>query len=96
MRALEQYPENSHRSNTATNDDDEYEHVSHIKGRTCGTLSKSEWEAACKSFCHLSTLLKIRFNNVNCFFFSFPALYLVFAFQKMKKTFNNKGEPEYI
>lgn len=52
MNALEQYPRPSHSASSSdnVNEAEEYAHVNHIKGRPCGTLSKSEWEAACKRF----------------------------------------------
>lgn len=91
MGALETYPSYNNRNAS----EEEYAHVkNHLKGGTCGTLSKSEWEASCKS--------EFSFSSVICnmyikpFFPSFSALYMVFAFQKMKKQFNEKGEPEYL
>lgn len=47
MKALETYP-----SYTRNNDPDASTEFAHVKGysrgRSCGTLSKSEWEASCK------------------------------------------------
>lgn len=46
MKALETYPSRDHPANETS---DEYAHARNTtKGRTCGTLSKSEWEASCK------------------------------------------------
>lgn len=51
MGALESYPSFNNRNAPA----EEYAHVkNHLKGGTCGTLSKSEWEASCKSKCFFS------------------------------------------
>lgn len=64
MQALETYPpfnRNREKSSEDQESNDEYVHVKQYnspkKGRKCGTLSKSEWEAACKfSFLSLITL----------------------------------------
>lgn len=44
MQALETYP-SANRKNAP---EEEFAHVKN-KGHACGTLSKSEWEASCKS-----------------------------------------------
>lgn len=51
MQALESYPSHNRKFSQANDtNNDEYAHVrNYAKGnRTCGTLSKSEWEASCK------------------------------------------------
>lgn len=57
MQALETFPpfnRNREKAPEATETNDEYAHVKQYnsprKGRKCGTLSKSEWEAACKRY----------------------------------------------
>lgn len=88
MQALETYP-SFNRKNVS---EEEFAHVKNsLIGRTCGTLSKSEWEASCKS-----ETIVLSWKHSQYFFFAFSALYLVFAFQKMKKQYNEKGEAEYI
>lgn len=49
MGALETYPTPEHQRAAEKAVSDEYAHVKTFsRGRQCGTLSKSEWEASCK------------------------------------------------
>lgn len=49
MNALEAYPPFNQKEAAEMSASPEYAHVkSYSRGRTCGTLSKSEWEASCK------------------------------------------------
>lgn len=49
MKALEPYPPFDRNTDKEPETSDDYAHVKHLgKGRTCGTLSKSEWEASSK------------------------------------------------
>lgn len=49
MKALEPYPPFNRNTDNEPETSDDYAHVKHFgRGRTCGTLSKSEWEASSK------------------------------------------------
>lgn len=49
MNALETYPPFNQKEAAEMCVSPEYAHVKgYSRGRTCGTLSKSEWEASCK------------------------------------------------
>lgn len=49
MKALEPYPPFNRNTDNEPETSDDYAHVKHFnKGRTCGTLSKSEWDASSK------------------------------------------------
>lgn len=49
MKALEPYPPFNRNADNVPETSDDYAHVKHFSGgRTCGTLSKSEWEASSK------------------------------------------------
>lgn len=74
MRAMEPYPPYN-KNDTLSGNDDEYAHVSKVLGppsadrpKQCGTLSKSEWEAACKFNCILIKLPvdKMKFDKIYC------------------------------
>lgn len=59
MRSLETYPPSDQKEASEMSAKMEYAHVkSFSKGRTCGTLSKYEWEASCKFFL---TSIKLRY-----------------------------------
>lgn len=58
MKAMESYPKNAQApDNNADDEAVEYEHAQDVasRGSKCGTLSKSEWEAACKCLTHAMT-----------------------------------------
>lgn len=54
MNALEVYPPFNNKHNNDGDEEEEYGHAKKLlatgndRNRKCGTLSKSEWEAACK------------------------------------------------
>lgn len=103
MNALETYPPFNHKEAAELSASSEYAHVkSYSRGRMCGTLSKYEWEASCKfNGCDLNQYVIAHLNYMTLpfvvvSFSSISALYLVFAFQKMKKQYNDKGEVEYV
>lgn len=53
MNALETYPPFNTREAADMSASNAYAHVkSYSRGRTCGTLSKYEWEASCECACH--------------------------------------------
>lgn len=52
MKALETYP-SGNKAEDDEADANEYEHAKNYQTSKCGTLSKSEWEAACKFFSFL-------------------------------------------
>lgn len=84
MQAVERYGLHANRNMSRSNEE-EYKHAKDFllqKGgyenrRRCGTLSASEWEAACK---FLLQIVLLRWLLI----YSLAALYMIFAFQKVK------------
>lgn len=65
MNALETYPPYNQKEAAEMSASPEYAHVKgYSRGRTCGTLSKSEWEASCK-------FASISIDPIKVFFFNF-------------------------
>lgn len=96
MQGLETFPAQfGNETNGAT---EEYEHARKFlttkddRNKKCGTLSQSEWDAACKYY----YIEQVLFTVLIHFVYTHTALYIVFAFRKMKKQWNDKGEPEFV
>lgn len=78
MKALETYPQfNRNNEHDSDQSSSEYAHVaSYGKGRTCGTLSKSEWEASCK-------FKKTNYENYLSTFFFFIHVFFLNIFSSL-------------
>lgn len=65
MKALEPYPPfNRNTDNNEPETSDDYAHVKHFnRGRTCGTISKSEWEAISKFTAKKNIIFLSKFEN---------------------------------
>lgn len=84
MQAVERYGLHANRNMSRSNEE-EYKHAKDFLQqnggdyrRRCGTLSVSEWEAACE-LKYFTNMLK---SSLIKYFLS--ALYMIFAFQKVK------------